>query len=93
MSYYYLNSAIVDREYIRSIGQVQANKQGVYKKDDALTCWGTSCDRCYECKTGLCHFCQKIIWDCDCSPEVNIRLNWHLMHIPLHEYIRKLRNV
>ena len=26
MSYYYLNSAIVDREYIRSIGQVQANK-------------------------------------------------------------------
>lgn len=90
MSIYYLTTRYISVEAIGNIRMVQQNRLGVHKVNDALTCWGTSCNKCFECRTELCHFCQDSIWHCKCTVEYNIRLNPSLMHVHVADYIALL---
>lgn len=90
MSIYYLSTKHHDAESVRNISLAQQNRLGVHKINDALTCWGTSCERCFECTTETCYFCQDSIWECACTAKFNIRLNPGLMDLYVSDYIALL---
>ena len=75
----------------------QQNIVGVHKvrEKDALTCWGTCCDMCYECRTQRCYACKKELFvgsGCVCKQgEGNIRLNPEYMRLHPEDYIALIR--
>ena len=70
-----------------------ANRMGVHKcaKADALTCWGSGCAQCLECRTFKCYACGEDLWACVCGLG-NIRKQPALMDLHPEDYIQYIRD-
>lgn len=71
------------------------NRVGVHKRRviDALTCFGTSCGLCYECRTQRCYACKEEFSGCVCKQyEGNIRLNPEYMRLHPEDYLALIRD-